>query len=829
MSNNYTSQTVIHGTKAFYARPELVLRTVFVALLLFTYGMTRAQGQADRTITINSIGATAGCPGQLVAVNYTAIGNYNNQNRFVAQLVSAADAIISESSGLAALSGTLTLPIPTATAAGNYRIVVISTQLNNVFSADRAFRVQPVTQITTQPGNQVVGAFSPVTFSVVATGEALTYQWFRNNAVISGATAASYTLPVATAADAGTYTVQVTGVCETRLSSGATLTVTKRTPAFAAVSASPVISYNQAIAVSGKISTIVNGVERIPTGAVAVFANSASASVALGSAPIAGDGTFAASLPPNANLGASATPYALSFEYSGDPNFAAANDNGLQLVVNKATAQLLVGGLVQSYDGAPKEVTVTTVPAGLGTVAEYALPAGSRVDAGTYAYTVSLAPNPNYEASPVSGTFTVNKAIAKVTIVESTLSQVFDGQPKVVTVVTEPAELSGISVRYNGSPTPPINATDYTVDVALSNRNYEAAAQQRILRVSKATAILTIVESTLNQVFDGQPKAVTVVAEPADLSGISVRYNGSLTPPVNATDYTVDVTLFNRNYQAAPQRRVLRVSKAIATLTIVESTLNQVFDGQPKVVTVLTEPANLSGVSVRYNGSLTPPVNATDYTVDVTLFNRNYQAAPQRRVLRVSKAIATLTIVESTLNQVFDGQPKVVTVLTEPANLSGVSVRYNGNLTAPVNIGSYGIDVALFNNNYQAVALRQMLTVSAPTTAATQSTATRTSAARVGAETSPEAGQPAAFRLNAYPNPFADKITLNIGSEVAGDVAITVVDGKGRGVTRQVVQAAGQGSRTVEIDLSTQEAGLYLLNVQSGAKREVVKVFKSNR
>jgi translation initiation factor 2 alpha subunit (eIF-2alpha) len=83
--------------------------------------------------------------------------------------------------------------------------------------------------------------------------------------------------------------------------------------------------------------------------------------------------------------------------------------------------------------------------------------------------------------------------------------------------------------------------------------------------------------------------------------------------------------------------------------------------------------------------------------------------------------------------------------------------------------------------------------------------------------------------VNAYPNPFADKVTLSIGSEITGDVAITVVDGKGRSVTRQVAKAAEQGARNVEIDLSGEPHGMYLLNVQSGAKREVIKVFKMNR
>ncbi len=81
--------------------------------------------------------------------------------------------------------------------------------------------------ITTQPASQTVAAGARVTFSVVATGTApLRYQWLRNGADISGATGASYVVPSASAADAGSYAVVVTNSAGSVTSAVATLTVT---------------------------------------------------------------------------------------------------------------------------------------------------------------------------------------------------------------------------------------------------------------------------------------------------------------------------------------------------------------------------------------------------------------------------------------------------------------------------------------------------------------------------------------------------------------------------------------------------------------------------
>jgi hypothetical protein len=82
--------------------------------------------------------------------------------------------------------------------------------------------------ITVQPLNPtVVTHGSTATFTVTATGAApLTYRWFRNGALITGATGSSYTTPVTTLANNGvTYIVVISNSIGSVTSNPATLTV----------------------------------------------------------------------------------------------------------------------------------------------------------------------------------------------------------------------------------------------------------------------------------------------------------------------------------------------------------------------------------------------------------------------------------------------------------------------------------------------------------------------------------------------------------------------------------------------------------------------------
>ena len=80
--------------------------------------------------------------------------------------------------------------------------------------------------ITAPPASQSIATGQAVSFTVAASGSApLAYQWRRGGAAIAGATAATFTIAAAQAADAGSYDVVVTNAAGSATSAAATLTV----------------------------------------------------------------------------------------------------------------------------------------------------------------------------------------------------------------------------------------------------------------------------------------------------------------------------------------------------------------------------------------------------------------------------------------------------------------------------------------------------------------------------------------------------------------------------------------------------------------------------
>jgi hypothetical protein len=114
-----------------------------------------------------------------------------------------------------------------------YRCLASNSVASHVASNAAVLTVSPNSNppptITTQPVSQLAANDASVTFAVVATG-ATSYQWYLDGVPIPEATAATLTLSNVTAANAGRYSVIVTGLGGTVTSAVANLTVTPEDP-----------------------------------------------------------------------------------------------------------------------------------------------------------------------------------------------------------------------------------------------------------------------------------------------------------------------------------------------------------------------------------------------------------------------------------------------------------------------------------------------------------------------------------------------------------------------------------------------------------------------
>ncbi len=119
--------------------------------------------------------------------------------------------------------------------------VNVSNVAGTVTSAPATLTVNTPPIITQNPVDQTVTVGQTATFTVVATGTApLTYQWYKNGALIPGAVASSYTTPATVIGDNNNqYVVIVTNVAGTATSDEGKLMVKNTTPLASSLACTP--------------------------------------------------------------------------------------------------------------------------------------------------------------------------------------------------------------------------------------------------------------------------------------------------------------------------------------------------------------------------------------------------------------------------------------------------------------------------------------------------------------------------------------------------------------------------------------------------------------
>ncbi|MEO5916422.1 MAG: MBG domain-containing protein [Luteolibacter sp.] len=284
------------------------------------------------------------------------------------------------------------------------------------------------------------------------------------------------------------------------------------------------------------------------------------------------------------------------------------------LAIGKATAGVTLGGLATTYDGTAKPATATTSPAGLSVGLTYNGSATAPTSTGTYAVAATVN-DTNYQGS-ASGSLIIGKAIA--TVVLGDLSATYDGSAKSATATTSPAGLT-VGFTYDGSPTAPTNAGSYTVVATVSDSNYQGTGSETLI-IQPAAASVTL--GSLSPVYDGSPKAASVITSPVGLA-CSITYDGSAVVPFHAGSYPVVATITDSNHSGSASG-LLVIAKATASVTL--GGLSAGYDGTPKAATVTTVPANLA-VSITYDGSLNAPTAVGSYTVVATIDDTDYEGS----------------------------------------------------------------------------------------------------------------------------------------------------------------------------------------------------------
>jgi len=182
--------------------------------------------------------------------------------------------------------------------------------------------------------------------------------------------------------------------------------------------------------------------------------------------------------------------------------------------ITPAPATVTLSNLTQAFDGSPKPVTVTTVPASLPVEVTYdgATTAPSAV--GTYAV-VATVTDPNYTGS-ASGTLEITAATATVTL--GSLSQVYDGAAKDATATTDPVGLA-VTFTYDGSPAAPTGVGSYAVVATVDDPNYTGSASGTLELTEAATTVSIDALAPAGQQVAGQAYTVTVSVAGANPTG----------------------------------------------------------------------------------------------------------------------------------------------------------------------------------------------------------------------------------------------------------------------------------------------------------------------
>ena len=465
-----------------------------------------AVGRIPLTVTALDTNKQVGAVNPPLLISYSGFANGENASNLAAAPTVATSADVNSPVGAYPL-------IPGGGVSPNYTFSYVNGTLTVV---------DVPLSITTQPTNLVVTQAQDATFTVVVAGSDPRFQWRKNGTNVVGATAASFTITNAQAADDASYKVVVSNTANAVTSSVVSLdvllptTITWATPVDvvygtqlsstqqnASASVAGALTYGQAAGTVLPVGSHALTVAFVPTDTNTYLATNATVNLNVTQAPLT---------------------------ITGDPKvreFGAANP----------ALSATFGGFVNGEG-----------PADLVTPAALVTAAVSNSLPGAYPITVSGATSPNYAITHVDGTLTV---FANAPLINSVpVSQtVTNGDP--VTFVATASGTAPLSFqwRLNGADISGANATFLTIaSVSQSDAGtYELVVTNVAGSVTSQSATLTVLDppaitqQPVEQQFAlGGSATFSVIATGTAPLGYQWRKNGVLIPGATAASLALD-------------------------------------------------------------------------------------------------------------------------------------------------------------------------------------------------------------------------------------------------------------------------------------------------
>lgn len=376
-------------------------------------------------------------------------------------------------------------------------------------------------------------------------------------------------------------------------------------------------------------------------------------------------------------------------------------------VTPKTFGAIQLGQLVQVYDGTVKTVSIATVPASLAKDVKVVYKQNDQEvipqDAGVYEVIATYTGSIPYRVEEVKTQLEIKKVA--IEIVASQFRQTYNGKPLKALVSTIPGGFEHLVVTeylQNGVATEPVQCGTYLLRAVIDGKNYDARPLEEEFVIRKIPGQV-VIELDNKYMYDGTPKFIrSVSTQPAGLA-TEVTYNGQKEGAMAVGVYKVAADILDANYEGRGEV-LMEILASEPEVNIVQSEF--VYDGtHHDLQYVVASECEDLGVSYEHEGhQVYSIVRSGDYGYTIRVDDGNYRGAVQGK-MTVRRAPSVISV--SGLRVAYDGDPKKVTVKTEPEGLP-VEVTYNGFSQLPHVPGEYVVFVEVTDSNYQGYKTAKM-------------------------------------------------------------------------------------------------------------------------